>query len=177
MSLATREWSYEIPWCYSFRNFYALAFLNAFPQNNLCCFSFSWLKVYHHPKVQPKGKSNPMITQYVLQRKILRHLTHSDRSLTEKNCHKWMLHLLPWFLFNFLPKLISNNLYIKEVSEQHMESECLLQQPEEEDHWIQSWNKENKNLSLGFLCLTGSNCYIPYLSSQEPRPLWPKGKG
>jgi len=49
-----------------------------------------------------------------------------------------MLHLLPWFLFNFLPKLISYNLYIKGVSEQHMESECLLQQPEEEDHWIQS---------------------------------------
>lgn len=49
-----------------------------------------------------------------------------------------MLYLLPWFLFNFIPKLIPNNLYVKGVSEQHMENECLLQQPEEEDHWIQS---------------------------------------
>lgn len=40
------------------------------------------------------------------------------------------------FLFNLPPKLTFRCL--KGVSEQHMESECLLQQPEEEDHWIQS---------------------------------------
>lgn len=60
------------------------------------------------------------------------------KSNREKNYQKCMLCLLPWFLLNFPPKLISNNLYVKGVSEQHMESECLLQQPEEEDHWIQS---------------------------------------
>lgn len=50
-----------------------------------------------------------------------------------------MLWLLPWFIIlNLPPKLISNSFDVKVVSEQHMESECLLQRPEEEDHWIQS---------------------------------------
>lgn len=78
-----------------------------------------------------------MITQYAVQ---CTQVTESFRSKSnrEKKCHKCMLYLLRWFLLNFLPKLISNNLYVKGVSEQHMGSECLLQQPEEEDHWIQS---------------------------------------
>ena len=106
-----------------------------------CFFSFTWLKIYHHPKVQSKWKSHPMVTWYALQCRIPRWLIHSDESLTEKkNCHKCMLWLLPWFLLNFSLKLISNSLYVKVVSEQHTGSECLLQQPREEDHWIQSWN-------------------------------------
>lgn len=32
-------------------------FFNAFPQNYLCCFSLTWLKIYHHQKVQSKGKA------------------------------------------------------------------------------------------------------------------------
>lgn len=50
--------------------------------------------------------------------------------------HRYTLCLSPWFLFNFEPMLSSR--HVKGVSEQHMESECLLQQPEEEDHWIRS---------------------------------------
>lgn len=32
-------------------------FFDAFSQNCLCCFSLTWLKIYHHQRVQSKGKA------------------------------------------------------------------------------------------------------------------------
>lgn len=69
-------------------------------------------------------------------------VTHSPRSRMDKynteqqQFHRYTLCLSPWFLFNFEPMLSSR--HVKGVSEQHMESGCLLQQPEEEGHWIRS---------------------------------------
>jgi hypothetical protein len=43
----------------------------------------------------------------------------------------------PALLFSNFPTKLTCR-HVKEGSEQHTESECLPQQPEEEDHWIQS---------------------------------------
>uniref|UniRef100_A0A0K8R7N8 Putative folliculin-interacting protein 1 n=1 Tax=Ixodes ricinus TaxID=34613 RepID=A0A0K8R7N8_IXORI len=57
------------------------------------------------------------------------HVTDSFRwDSMRKKCHICMLCLLPWLLLHIPTG----------VSARHMESECLLQQPGEEGHWIQS---------------------------------------
>lgn len=65
-----------------------------------------------------------------------RSLTEKTNKTEQKQFHGYTLFLLPWFLFNFKSKLTSR--HVKEVSEQRMENGCLLQQPEEEGHWIRS---------------------------------------
>lgn len=120
------------------RNFsYTLVVSSALSQNYLCYFSFTKLKIYQRPQVPLKRKKKKIQCIQIGNARLDTQTTaHSDGSVTGTNLHKYILCLLPPFLLNFPPKLTLS--HVKGVSEQHKENECLLQQPEEEGHWIQS---------------------------------------
>lgn len=96
------------------------------------CFSFSLGENLISQKLNQKENNYPIITKYTLQFRLPRLWIHSSGRLVGKIISASLVLPIPPKFFLTTPG------HIKGVSEQHKESVCLLQQPEEEGHSIRS---------------------------------------